>query len=148
MDRTQEALNNSEHIFNCAQSVFAALAEDLGLPRETALRISACFGGGMRCGQTCGAVTGALMAIGMKYGSIKEDDMEGKRAAYEKSLPFIRAFQQRHGTLLCRELLGFDPANPEEAEKIAQLGLHDKVCVKLIAECVKDAEAILFPEQG
>lgn len=129
--------------FNCAQSVFAVFADDLGLPRDTALKIAACFGGGMRCGETCGAVTGALMALGLKYGSCKENDPEGKRAAYMRSLEFIRRFKEARGTITCKELLGYNPGDPEDAKEISRLGLHESVCNKLVAEAAGFAEDII-----
>ncbi len=65
--------------FSCSQAVFSTFAEKIGLDKETALRISGPFGGGMaRMGDTCGAVTGAFMAIGLKYGKAKADDYAAK----------------------------------------------------------------------
>ena len=54
--------------FNCAQTVFCIFADDLGLDEKTALKIASGFGGGMACAETCGAVTGSYMVIGMKHG--------------------------------------------------------------------------------
>lgn len=105
MDKKQIALEYHNKCFNCAQSVFAALCEDVGVDRKEALKISACFGGGMRSGEVCGAVTGALMAIGMKYGSSLDNDMENKKFVGKKTLEFIQKFKEKHSTILCRELL-------------------------------------------
>ena len=105
MNRKEIALDCRDKKYNCAQSVLCAFAADVGLEKDTALKISACFGGGMRCGEVCGAVTGILMAIGMKHGSAAENDEAGKYPAYKKTAEYINRFKEIHGTLLCRELL-------------------------------------------
>ena len=107
MDNKQKALDLFDKQFNCAQAVFGALAGDIGISAEAALKCAACFGGGMRCGEVCGAVTGALMALGVRFGSAKENDPEGKAAAYQRSVPFLNRFREKHGTVLCKELLGY-----------------------------------------
>ena len=143
MDNKHKALDIFGKQFNCAQAVFAALADEAGIDRETALKTAACFGGGMRCGEACGAVTGALMALGIRFGSSKENDPEGKAAAYQRSVVFLNCFRKKHGTILCKELLGYNPAIPEDAAKIKELNLHDKVCNGAIVDAVEIAEEII-----
>ena len=70
---------------DCSQVVAGAFAEEMGMTEEEARKVSACFGGGMMCGETCGAVTGALMVLGMKYGHCKEDDMDQKNIMMQKT---------------------------------------------------------------
>ncbi len=84
--------------WNCAQCVLASVCEDNGLDSQTAYRLTAFFGGGMRRGEMCGAVTGALMALGLKYGG------EDNRQRLD-SIKFINAFQKEFGSCICRELL-------------------------------------------
>jgi C_GCAxxG_C_C family probable redox protein len=143
MDNKQKAIELFGKQFNCAQATFAALADEVGISREMALKTAACFGGGMRCGEVCGAVTGALMALGFRFGSTKENDPDGKAAAYKRSIAFTEAFKAKHGTILCRELLGFNPGLPEDADKIKELNLHEKICHGAIADAVEIAEAII-----
>jgi C_GCAxxG_C_C family probable redox protein len=143
MDSTQKALDIFGKQFNCAQAVFGALAEEVGVGRETALKTAACFGGGLRCGEACGAVTGALMALGIRFGSAKENDADGKAAAYRHSAAFIERFREKHGTILCKELLGYNPGIPEDAAKIKELGLHDKICNGAVTDAVEIAEEII-----
>lgn len=83
---------------NCCQAVAMCCAPQLGLTEEQAYRLGAFFGGGMRRGEVCGAATGALMALGMRYGD------ENNRQC-DKSRAFLDAFQQKFGTILCREIL-------------------------------------------
>ena len=88
--------------------MLAPVAERLGLGREQAMRISACFAGGMREGEVCGAVTGAYMALGLAYCGTDCTSGEGRQAAYTEVTSFNSAFRERHGSLLCRELIGLD----------------------------------------
>ena len=84
---------------NCAQSVYCAFAEELGMDAETAAKVSAGLGGGVgRLREVCGAVTGATLVLGMKYGP-------DKTAVYEKVQEFAAIFKQEMGTIICRELL-------------------------------------------
>ena len=85
----------------------AAYGAKLGLDYETAVKIGSAFGGGMgKTGEVCGAVTGALMIIGLKYGSA---DAGGSKAkTYNIAEQFIKEFRARHNTIICRELLGFE----------------------------------------
>ncbi|MDR0844849.1 MAG: C-GCAxxG-C-C family protein [Tannerella sp.] len=84
---------------NCAQSVLCAFAEDFGMNKGTALKIAGGFGAGMgRTQSVCGAVSGAIMAIGLKYG----DDTE---ITYKKVRDFIRKFKEVTGATVCMDLL-------------------------------------------
>ena len=93
---------------NCSQAVAGAFCGDYGVPRETFLRICSTFGGGMRRKEVCGAVTGALMVLGLKYGPDRPDDKEGKEAINAKTAEFMAEFQKRHNSYLCRDLLSGD----------------------------------------
>lgn len=106
---------------NCCQAVLGACCEKFALDSETAYRLGAFFGGGMRRGEVCGAVTGALMALGLAYGD------ESNRKSL-KSLELIQAFRQEHGTILCKELLGADGKKKKE------------LCPVLINYCAKYLE--------
>lgn len=81
--------------------------------------------------QTCGAVTGAYMAIGLKHGAAS-GDREAKEKTYRLVREFAARFEAKNGSLVCRELLGCDISKPEGFEKMKQLGLHEKVCTKLV----------------
>ncbi|MEJ2251419.1 MAG: C-GCAxxG-C-C family protein [Candidatus Lokiarchaeota archaeon] len=140
MDNVQKALNYFNSRFNCAQSVFAAFSEELGLETSKALKIASGFGGGLaRNGKTCGAVTGALMAIGLKYGHYKENDQVSNDITYESVNNFISEFSKKHGTIECKELLGIDISNQEGLEKAKKLNYFESKCPNF----VKDAATIV-----
>jgi C_GCAxxG_C_C family probable redox protein len=109
--------------------VLSSFGEEFGLDRECALRVAGAFGGGMaRMGDTCGAVTGALMVIGLKYGKAKAGDDGARERTYELAREFVTRFRSRHGSICCRELLGYDLSNPEERAAAHQKGLFDTLC--------------------
>ena len=98
MDYLEKATKLHESGCNCCQAVVMCVAEKYGLTEEQAYRLGAFFGGGMRCGEVCGAVTGGLMALGLEYG-----DENNRQCGASKA--FQKAFKDAHGSLLCRELL-------------------------------------------
>src|SRR5512141_594047 len=119
--------------FNCAQSVLAAHAGQFGLEPEAAVKISAAFGGGMgRQGEVCGAMTGALMALGLKYGAISADDKETKEKTHSLAHQFLDEFAKKNGPFLCRELLGYRIDNPEERKKAQEAGVFSTICPRLV----------------
>lgn len=109
MNRIETANELFMQGYNCAQALLTAYGVDLGLDRHAALRIASVFGGGIaHKGETCGAVTGALMVIGLKHGGIAPDP-DKKMKAYEIARKFVETFEARNnpGSIMCNELLGF-----------------------------------------
>ena len=95
--------------YNCAQSVFCAFADDLGIDFETALKLSSSFGGGMgRLREVCGAVSAMFMIAGLKYGYTTPNNDEIKGEHYARIQELAKRFKEKHGTIICRELLGLD----------------------------------------
>ena len=130
--------------FNCAQSVLTACGEPLGLPRDTALRVAGPFGGGMgRMGYTCGAVTGALMAIGVKHPITDPADPKPKQQAYKLAQEFMQQFKKRHGSLACRDLLGCDLSTPEGLKEMQDKGLHKTICNGLVRSGAEIVDELL-----
>ncbi len=126
--------------FNCAQSVLAAKSDTTGLSASDSLKIASGFGAGMAMmQQTCGAVTGAYMVIGAKYGRVNPDDEAARDKTYSLIEAFNRRFLEMHGSLSCRELLGVDLKTEEGAEEAEQGAYFEKKC----ARYVEDAEKIL-----
>ena len=129
---------------SCSQAVFSAFAPDYGVDRETATRIASAFGGGMaRSGNTCGAVTGAYMAIGLARGGSRSEHREAKERAYELVREFSRRFAARNGVLTCRELLGCVIGTPEGMAQARASGLFDTLCPKLVRDAVEILEELL-----
>jgi C_GCAxxG_C_C family probable redox protein len=132
--------------FICSQSVLAAFAEDLGLSREKALMIASGFGGGMgRMSLTCGAVTGAFMVLGLKEGYSCSDSKESKEKIYRLVREFADTFRTMHGSIECRELLGFDISTPEGYQGAADSGIFRTLCPLLVQSAVEVTEKMLRP---
>lgn len=142
----QQALAGFGCGVDCSQAVFAEFAPQLGLDRQTAMKIAACFGGGMWRGETCGCVEGALMAIGLKYGQGDQADPEQKQAMLAKKAQFEQAFCAKRGSCLCREILGYDLSKPEEMAKVMEENLFEKVCCKAVVEACKILTEVLNDE--
>lgn len=129
--------------FNCSQSVCAALAPDLDVSREDALRVAAALGGGIgRSGATCGAVTGALLALGMKYG-MTEADPQAKERMYVVAQEFMERFAERHTALTCKGLLNADISTVEGRRSMKERNTHATVCMGLVGDAVAIAEEML-----
>jgi C_GCAxxG_C_C family probable redox protein len=133
MDPIDVAVNRIAGGFNCSQAILSAFSHRFDLPEETAFRIAAPFGAGIgRMGGTCGAVSGAYMVIGLKYGHISAEDLESKEKAYQVARMFAERFRARLGSLECRELLGYDLSKPEELQRIREIGLFQTRCPELV----------------
>lgn len=101
--------------YNCAQSVLLAFCEDFGLSKNLATTLSLPFGGGMgQMRETCGALTGAFMVLGLASAKNKAPTPEEKASCYEKVRTLAEAFQTENGSMLCRELLALAQANKEK----------------------------------
>jgi C_GCAxxG_C_C family probable redox protein len=144
MNKKATALAQFDKGFACSQAVFSAYAEELGLDQETALKIAGTFGGGMgRKAETCGAVTGALMALGLKYGATDAADKEAKEKAYALAREFVDRFEARHGSSVCRELLGWDISTPAGHEAAKYRRLFSTLCPKYVADAAEIVEVLL-----
>jgi len=136
-DHVSEALSLFYSGFHCSQSVFAAFSGDFGLPRETALKISCPFGGGMGgYGKTCGALTGAMMVMGLKYGSSTPDDFIAKVKSREKTRNLIEYFEKAHGSSLCNDLIGFDRTHVTGPELLARMPQIHETCKKYLESVI------------
>lgn len=122
-----------------SQAILAVYAQPLGLSRKTAMQVAAGFAGGMRLGETCGAVTGAFMVLGLRHASENCDKAAGRADVYARVVEFGKRFQSRNGSIVCRELLGCDISTPEGMKQAQERNLFKTTCVKM----VEDAATIL-----
>lgn len=116
----------------------------MGLDRELALKVAGAFGGGMaRMGEQCGAVTGAFMVIGLKHGKTKTGDDGARERTYELVEEFVTRFKSRHGSICCRELLGYDLNSPEGRKAAYEKGLFTTLCPQLVRDATEILEETL-----
>ena len=144
MDKVNHALSTFDSGFNCAQSVLTAFCNEFELHDESAFRIACGFGGGMgRMAKTCGAVTGACMVIGLKYGQTQSDDKAAKEKTYTLVREFADLFVKEHGSIECRELLACDINTPEGFKVANEKDLFNTICPKCVESAVKILEKIV-----
>lgn len=136
MSNINEAVQLFECGYVCSQAVFAAFSTDLEFSKEDALRIGACFGSGMRKGEVCGACTGALMALGLKYG----DDKAKSNEACEM---FLDEFERENGSYICRDLLGCDISTEEGVSHARENNLFREICPKMVESAASIAEKLI-----
>lgn len=148
-ERTQRAVELFKSGFNCSQSVFAAFAGEFGMDEETALKVSAGLGGGVgRAREVCGAVSGAAMLVGFKYGATDGDDAEAKQRCYQVVQQIIAEFKENNPSIVCRELLelnegaGTDPKPEARTEQYYK----KRPCVQIVEDAARAVEKILFKE--
>lgn len=126
--------------FNCAQSLLAAYGVPLGIDREVALKLASAFGAGIaRSGDTCGAVTGAIMVIGLKFGAANSWNKVQKAKVHSKATQFIKKFKKFHGDTDCRKLIGLDLNTEMGRREARKKNIFENRCVNF----VRDAAAIL-----
>ena len=145
MTAAQRAVERFEQGYSCSQAVFSALAEERGVDLELALRIAAGLGGGLaRSGETCGCITGAVMAIGLTQPSVAPaDNRAQKEETYQAARRFMSGFVERQGSTRCRDLLGCDIGTPEGLAKARDQHLFQSRCAALVRDAVDTAETIL-----
>ncbi len=143
MEHEEKALKYFNEKFHCSQSVLAAFADECGLSEEQALKMGACFGGGMRKGEVCGACTGALMVLGSLYGQYDRTDMESRMKANEVNDKMMNRFADRCGSYLCKDLLKCDISTKEGAEYAVKNNLFTEFCPKMVKTAVEILEQII-----
>ena len=128
--------------FNCAQAIVSTYCEQFGMDKETALKASCGLGGGFgKLQETCGAVTGAYLIIGLKHGQYLSGDSAAKEKTYALVREFERQFKDKHSTTNCRELLGADLKQmPMEQVK--------RKCSRIVREAAQTLENVLRNEEA
>jgi C_GCAxxG_C_C family probable redox protein len=143
MSKADEAAELFLQGYNCSQALLATFGPELGLERETALRLAGPFGGGIgRTGGVCGALTGAIMAIGLKYSS-GEVDAEAKERSYDAVRRLFEQFRVRTGSTACRDLLGFDIGTSSGWAEAQRRDTHHTVCPAFVRAAAEVLERVL-----
>ena len=124
--------------YNCAQSVFLTYAEKYGFDKDTALKLSSSFGGGMgRMREVCGAVSAMFMIAGLENGYTENNNDEIKAEHYTRIQNLANEFKKKNGTIICRELLGVDADdNPIPSKRTSQF-YEERPCEEFIADACK-----------
>ncbi len=140
-EKAEQLLHQQYH---CSQALFGAFAEEFGMDLKMALKLSTCFGGGMRQGGVCGCITASLMVLGIALGFYDSQDRELEIYGNKKTDEFIKLFTERmDGAINCRDILGNDISNPEEMAVIRQEGLILKRCPRALNVSIEILEKML-----
>jgi C_GCAxxG_C_C family probable redox protein len=143
MSDVEKAASGFGQGLNCAQSIASSYGPGFGLSRELALRLASGLGGGIgHLGETCGAVTGAIVVIGLKHGGTVGDELASEKT-YGLVGQFLEKFKNRHGTIRCRELLGSDISTPEGLQAAEDKGLFEQRCPNYVRTSAEILEELL-----
>lgn len=144
MTKADDAHRSFLKRFTCSAAVFSAFAPELGLDEDIAKKIACGFGGGIsHTGNTCGAVSGAILVIGLKYGKCVEGDNDATEKTRALVRQFIREFTARNGSINCTELLGYDLSKPEELDQAREEELFATKCPLLVRDAADIVEGLL-----
>jgi len=127
--------------FNCAQAVCSTYCGQFGLDKETALRVACGLGGGMgKRQETCGAVSGAYLVIGLKHGQYRPGDTAAKETTYALVREFARRFEEKNQSTSCRTLLGIDLMDCNREIAMARV---KQVCPNMVRDAAEILESLL-----
>lgn len=143
--KSSVAVNTFQGGYNCSQSVFSTFSADYGLSRDMSLKLAGPFGAGIaRRQETCGAVTGALMALGLKYGKGEQGTDEDKKRAFDMSKRLVAAFEAKYGSISCLKLLDGHSMDTEAgAAAIASEDMFRTRCAEFVRFAVEKTEKLL-----
>ena len=113
-----------------SQAVLGAFCEKYDLDEELALRISCGLSSGVRCAEVCGAVSGAILVIGLKYG-------DSPSVCNVKTEAYIKAFKDLNGSIVCRDILGLDIFTPDGKEKAVSENLLKTRCLDMVTDAAQ-----------
>lgn len=139
MNHEEKAKDLFQSGYNCAQSVFAAYAEELGMDFETALKVSSSFGAGMgRLREVCGTVSGMFMVVGLALGYSTNANKDKKTEHYKRIQYLAAEFEKMNGSIICRELLGLDHKkdSPTPSDRTTEY-YKKRPCKELVGDACK-----------
>jgi C_GCAxxG_C_C family probable redox protein len=144
MTNVEQAVGGFKSGCNCAQAILTVYGAPYGLDEKTAMKLATGFGGGMgRMGEVCGALTGAFMVLGLKFGAGTAKDAPAKECTAGLVQELARRFKARHGCLRCRELLGCDIDTPAGMKAAKDRQLFTTVCPGLVGDAAGILEELL-----
>lgn len=136
MNKIDTALKKFNNGYNCCQSILTAYKNYLDISEKQAIKISSGFGGGMQKGEVCGAVTGAIMIIGLHYNN-KTDLVKNKVKQ------FLDTYEKQQGSVLCKDILAYDISNENDYKIIKQKNLFKTKCPQAIKNSILVLETVL-----
>jgi C_GCAxxG_C_C family probable redox protein len=130
--------------YNCAQSIVSAFSTELGLKEKQALMITTGLGAGTNYqGKTCGAVLGAFIILGLRFGIDRADDQEGKLKLRKILDQFSKDFAAEHNSLDCKDILGLDVSKENELEELRAKNAFREVCPNVVETAARIVDRML-----
>ena len=138
----EKACKNFKDGYNCAQSVLLAFSDIVGMDKETSLKLSSSFGGGMgRLREVCGAVSSMFMVAGILKGYTTPNNDEIKGTHYALIQELAKEFESKCGSIICRELLGLpegtDSPTPSKRTEQYYKERPCENCIKIASEIIE-----------
>ncbi|MFC1912843.1 C-GCAxxG-C-C family protein [Chloroflexota bacterium] len=144
MSKVESVLYKFKNDLDCAQAILSTYGPELGLDSEIAIKLTEAFTGGIgRMGETCGAVTGAFMVLGLKYGERGTRYQPSKKKTHSLVKEFVNRFISRNGSIVCKELLGCDIGNSEVLNSEKTKNLFKTACPKYVHNAAEIIEELL-----
>ncbi|MFC1917661.1 C-GCAxxG-C-C family protein [Chloroflexota bacterium] len=144
MSKVKSVLSKFKDDMDCAQAILSTYGPELGLDSEIAVKLTDAFTDGMgRMGGTCGAVTGAFMVLGLKYGERATGCQQANKKTHNLVEEFVDRFTFRNGSIVCKELLGCDISNPEVLNSEKTKTLFKTACSKYVQSAAEIIEELL-----
>lgn len=139
MTKREIAENYFKQGYNCAQSVVLTFSKEINLDEKTALMLASPFGGGMgRLRETCGAVSGMLIVLGLLKGYSSFDDIKEKTELYSLVQKLVLQFKEKNGSYTCRELLNLPDGNSNPVpEKRTETYYKKRPCALLVGDATE-----------
>ncbi|MFU8891710.1 MAG: C-GCAxxG-C-C family protein [Anaerosomatales bacterium] len=145
MSRIDDAARHFTDGASCSQAVFVAFAPSLGVDADQALRLASGFGGGMHIGGTCGAATGAVLALGLAYAG--EDSASDRHAVMGAVETFFERFGEQVGATECPAVLECDVRTAEGRALVREQGLREKRCLPAVRAAAQIVEEMLVADE-
>ena len=143
--RNEEIVGNEA--LNCAQKIAGCFCGIYGIPTSEGIRMARALGGGLRAGEACGALVGALFIAGLKYGTGLEDTSETRALCDQKAAELSGRFRELHGHITCRQLLGIDTSVGNNRQTAAEMGLFREICPNIIAQTIQLLEELGYGDE-
>lgn len=134
----EQAVTFYKQGYTCTQAILASFARRYDLQQNLAFRIGEPFGAGTSCtGDMCGSVTGAIMVLGLQYGSTQSNDDAARIYTYQRVHELIQRFKEIHGSIQCTELLGYDLSDPQQLQAAWEKGLFFQLCPNFVGDAAQ-----------
>ena len=143
-ERIEQAVAMFKDGYSCAQSLLGVYGPWLGMEREVALRLAAPLAGGIsRTDGPCGAATGAILVLGLKYGHSHPDDEAGADRIRGLTQEFLRLYKERKNSTMCTDILGANLSVPADLDRVEAEELYDVSCPDAVRTAAQLLEELL-----